>query len=462
MNLQARRNDSWLIPVEKRQLPQTPQFLPELLHLLDTSGVPRETVCLVGSSCLAYFGVRLNRDLDLTISGSAELDVATLNFPPEMQLVAPFTRYGSLGLNAHDIHTEDFSILTDVGVRMVRPEVEFAYKARALRARDVWDLPFLEVVANRYKDWSWGLFISLYEPPRPKPDPTRSSGQKTGFAAIRSYLNKEAVTYYRAARNSVALICQTASRLRPSSPMVSETGHIEEEYVDVGEVVYRIRAGNPDMLTQIASANYLAKHVSLVAEFDPPHAKLFNELFFDDMFRDKFFILSQITEDYEQGRWVSWQNVVDPGASRLEDFFHLMASINSGVPKVLLGSLSGGNNEAARKVRIPTELSKSVAAEEFEILARTGVIWPMIVWPTAIKFVDFIETKIQAVGNIVARSELNLTHAVFLNFCKICIEETEQTLGKFVLKKQQWPERLAQFRGTQSEYFSWRFMSLSS
>jgi len=123
-----------------------------------------DDICLVGSSVLADFGVRDNRDLDIAIDprkrGLLDID----NTPENVEVA--LEKYSWLGITDHDLINNSRYHYKSGGIKIVRPEVCYSFKHRRKKDKDIYDIELINegvIYSNDY-DWDWELFSYEYYP----------------------------------------------------------------------------------------------------------------------------------------------------------------------------------------------------------------------------------------------------------------------------------------------------------
>ena len=130
----------------------------ELQALLEDWPLDRSEVCLVGSTCLAVRGLRLNNDIDVAV----ERDEADRLDGGEHVGVS-IGRYDVFGIsNRQLIDNDEYHDIVD-GFKIVRPELEYAYKSYRGKKKDEADIELLNEYREATADWNDERVV--YRPP---------------------------------------------------------------------------------------------------------------------------------------------------------------------------------------------------------------------------------------------------------------------------------------------------------
>ncbi len=140
----------------------------QLTATLHRFGIDPDDVCIIGSSVLAAHGLRVNRDIDLSLRPAAlqrllierpELN-GTGHGPIALGTNIEISRSGYKMLNVDDELFSRFSTIVD-GWRFARIEIEFLRKIRIARTTDLNDMYALEEYAYSSQTWDWDLLYSV-------------------------------------------------------------------------------------------------------------------------------------------------------------------------------------------------------------------------------------------------------------------------------------------------------------
>jgi len=125
---------------------------------LDSSSVSPSDVCLVGSSCLALRKLRLNNDIDLAVSNKTNHTFLNTD-----DLSISVGRYSLFDItNNQLIYNSDYHDVVD-GYKIVRPEIEYAFKQYRGKKKDKADIELLNEYRSETDEWDTELVE--YSPP---------------------------------------------------------------------------------------------------------------------------------------------------------------------------------------------------------------------------------------------------------------------------------------------------------
>ncbi len=133
------------------------QFLEGLEYILQRNGISKDEICIIGSSVLAFYGIRKNHDLDFALYPEARtrilkennlqievLPSGTINFSKNIQSLQQ--RYAKIGLLDEELFDDRYTVYME-GYRVAKIEIEIAQKIERNFEKDRRDL---ERIGNNY------------------------------------------------------------------------------------------------------------------------------------------------------------------------------------------------------------------------------------------------------------------------------------------------------------------------
>tara|TARA_B100000214_G_scaffold371865_1_gene349033 strand:+ start:1145 stop:2530 length:1386 start_codon:yes stop_codon:yes gene_type:complete len=123
----------------------------ELEEYFKNNNIPKEKVCLVGSSTLSLLGIRNHNDIDIIIHSSLNISLTSHLFIEQVK--SPWSKLHS---DDEIIENSNFHIIFN-GFKFVLPEFVYHRKVWHNRVKDMLDIRDLEDYAKGHKDWNWSL-----------------------------------------------------------------------------------------------------------------------------------------------------------------------------------------------------------------------------------------------------------------------------------------------------------------
>jgi len=421
-------SNSWIDPFSDRSITCLPNFHEELLELVSEAKIPAADVCLVGSAVVAQMGVRVNRDLDFVVH-SRSIHLLPEKMPSFLQVDLEGERYSALGdgtLVGDQLFESNLNRVLASGIRVIRPEVEFAYKARTLRERDLLDLEFLDLITDKERDWKWEIFNNLYQQSLPEQNVVDESESPTVreqslWGSLRAGANRRVVSTWRRIRGYLK---ERWNQFNFPSPPNRFDGQAEApivRVVDAGMAVSFMRDCNRPLYRRVVSALLLlGPRPESVSEGD--WLEEWRLLFFDDLNRDSGALLIRFCSDFSKQKSINLSWVSKMGSNELQKAFPLVASLAVGSDLCVVEGLDRqdsveddlpeGDNLSYRDNGFWVAWSEM----EWKVLARSGVVWPLIVWPTGYDFAEEIEDFFDAHASILKKYEVEWDLEGFLCF----------------------------------------------
>lgn len=413
-------DNPWSARFAERERPVTPAFMEQLLDFLERSGIPAGDVCVLGSSVLAWEGVRLNRDVDFAVHSRWRHHMPR-ELPDFLELDTDGARYSGISggaLIGDRLFEAEVSQDFFAGLKAIRPEIEYAFKANYLRARDLLDLHFLDLVARKNSGWSWPLFQAYYDSGLQPAPPADNSAQIGRWQILKYSLP---LRFLRRAKRFAVRRWSSLRGLkkrwlarRCSDPRFRLPGdlHLEPSgAVDIANVMVYLRSNNRNVYVDVITAMAL---LDSSAQEEPEAAWLesWQRIFFDDSSRDWGIVLERFIADFSRMRSTNPAWHVDLSGSRPDSLFPLIAALRTRAPSCQIatrGSYQSAGGRGGERTVVAAGSSSCIAwdREEFRILTRSGVYWPLIVWPTGEEYLsqieDFLKTKCHVVAKRMVR-----------------------------------------------------------
>lgn len=145
------------------------QYLDELKDILDRYSLSYDDVIIVGSSTLTFYGGRINNDMDFTICKSAYKKIS-LKVRLRLLFVDHFDcsenvdlfrgRYLCIGVTDKQLFMED-KVNTYEGIKVLRPEYEYAYKMKKKRKKDILDIQYIQNNEQLRVCFDWNMVQKL-------------------------------------------------------------------------------------------------------------------------------------------------------------------------------------------------------------------------------------------------------------------------------------------------------------
>ena len=124
----------------------------ELEDYLKLHNIPKDKVCLVGSTTLSLIGVRKHNDIDFVLHSSCQY----CKLSDHMFIERVKSPWSTLFSDDQLIENADLHILYN-GIKFVIPELVFHKKVWHNRLKDQFDIAELQEYANMHKSWNWEL-----------------------------------------------------------------------------------------------------------------------------------------------------------------------------------------------------------------------------------------------------------------------------------------------------------------
>jgi hypothetical protein len=419
---------AWIDPFADRSISCLPNFHAELLKLLSEAKISPDDICLVGGAVVAQAGVRINRDLDFVVH-SRSVHLLPEKIPSFLQVDFEGERYSALGdgtLVGDQLFESNWIRVLESGIRVIRPEVEFAYKARTLRDRDLLDLEFLDLVIEKERDWKWEIFNNLYHQPLPKQNvvdelESPTVREKSFWGSLRAGANRRVVSVWRRIRGHFE------ERWNQSDSPSTANGFYGPEkapiaaVVDVGLAVSFMRDCNRPLYQRVVSALLLlGPRPESVSEGD--WIEEWRLLFFDDLNRDTGALLIRFCEDFSKMRSINFSWFSNMGSNELQKVFPLVASLAVGSDLCVVEGLDRKNSvedglpDSHSLSYRDSGFSVAWSEMEWKVLARSGVVWPLILWPTGYDLAEEIEEFFDTHASILRKYEVEWDLEGFLRF----------------------------------------------
>ena len=126
--------------------------LSELEDYLKLHNIPKDKVCLVGSTTLSLIGVRKHNDIDFVLHSSYKF----CELSDHMFIERVKSPWSTLFSDDKLIEDTDLHILYN-GIKFVIPELVFHKKVWHNRSKDQLDIAELQEYAKMHKSWNWEL-----------------------------------------------------------------------------------------------------------------------------------------------------------------------------------------------------------------------------------------------------------------------------------------------------------------
>ena len=147
------------------------QFLEELECVIKRNEISKNEICIIGSSVLAFYGIRENHDLDFVLFPKARtrilekcadqievLPSGTINFSENVQALQK--RYAKIGLLDEELFDDTYTVHME-GYRVAKIEVEIAQKIERNFEKDRKDLAKIGDNYGQFPGFNTHLFEGL-------------------------------------------------------------------------------------------------------------------------------------------------------------------------------------------------------------------------------------------------------------------------------------------------------------
>lgn len=147
------------------------QFLEELEYILHKNNISKNEICIIGSSVLAFYGIRENHDLDFALYPEIRFRIlencadqiellpsGTINFSENTQALQ--SRYAKIGLLDEELFDDAYAVNIE-GYRVARIEVEIAQKIERNFEKDRKDLAKIGNNYEQFPEFDNKLFEKL-------------------------------------------------------------------------------------------------------------------------------------------------------------------------------------------------------------------------------------------------------------------------------------------------------------